>query len=118
MSNVEEDLFTAKFFMGGKKEMNAIIDTATDFVAVEGKGCSNCNWHTYDIQSNVNAGTASVEMGTKTVSYGISEFQGQQANDKFCFELNKCYQVDFLLLSSQTGLDPSVDGILGFARPN
>ena len=39
----KEDLFTATFYMGSKKEMQAIIDTATDFVAVEGASCTNCN---------------------------------------------------------------------------
>ena len=44
VSNQKEDLFTASFYMGGFQPMDAIIDTATDFVAIEGADCTSCNW--------------------------------------------------------------------------
>ena len=61
VTNQKEDLFTAAFYMGGFQQMGAIIDTATDFVAIEGADCSTCNGETYDISTNVDRGQASIE---------------------------------------------------------
>lgn len=43
VTNQKEDLFTTAFYMGGKQQMEAIVDTATDLVAVKGASCTNCS---------------------------------------------------------------------------
>lgn len=46
--------------MGNKLEMKAIIDSATDLIAVEGADCDDCPGLKYDIDSSVDAGTADI----------------------------------------------------------
>ena len=52
--------------------MGAVVDTATDMVAVEGEDCAYCTFtgDTYNIEGNVDNGSAI--LGTETVneSYG------------------------------------------------
>ena len=97
--------------------MSAIIDTATDFTAVEGADCSVCNGETYDISTNVDRGQASIESKTIQENYGRSKFKGRKALDQVCFQLGKCVEQQFLYVSEHGALDADVDAIIGFARP-
>ena len=65
--------------------MSAIIDTATDFMAVEGADCNVCNGETYDISTNFDRGQATIESNTVQENYGRSEFKGRKARDQVCF---------------------------------
>lgn len=49
--------------MGGKQNMKAVIDTASDLVAVEGASCELCKetGDTYDIEGNLDNGKATLE---------------------------------------------------------
>ena len=97
--------------------MTAIIDSATELIAVEGADCTNCNGATYDITAAIEDGTSELADSTSTVDYGVSTLEGRWANDKFCLQLGKCIDIEFLYLESQQGLDSNIDGIIGFARP-
>ena len=116
VTNSKDDLFTAAFYMGGKQQMNAIIDTATDLVAVEGFPCDNCNGDVYDISGNIDSGKATLEPTDVVEQYGEAYLWGKYANDEFCFQLGKCFNLDFLYMNAQSALDPDVDAILGFSR--
>jgi hypothetical protein len=56
--------------MGGRQSMNAIVDTATDLVAVQGDECNNCTGNTYDLREQVENGRATVDDEISTVTYG------------------------------------------------
>ena len=98
--------------------MAAIIDTATDLVAVEGSDCLRCQSRTYDIKENIDSGIATVESGTVIERYGEAQIIGQYAKDDFCFQLGKCVNLEFLYITDQGVLDKNVDAIVGFARPD
>ena len=76
--NSKEDLFTSTFFMGGNLQMNAIIDTATDFNAVNSVNCPTCGSdQKYDIEANLANGSAFLDQDIVTETYGKSEFIGR-----------------------------------------
>ena len=51
----DEDLFAAQFDMGIDEPLFAIIDNATDFIAVNGIDCEACD-SVYDITRNLDQG--------------------------------------------------------------
>ena len=74
--NWKEDLFTTAFIMGGYIEMWAIVDTGTDFNAVNGAYCTSCG-STYDIEGNLDSGKATLETSVETINYGANKFKGR-----------------------------------------
>ena len=66
---------------------HALVDTATDFIAVKGKDCESCYEESvYDIGPNLGTGVATIDQSVNiTESYGASKFYGNSATDKFCF---------------------------------
>ena len=117
VTNEKEDLFTTAFYMGGKLPMQAIVDTGTDFNAVNGANCASCG-STYDIEGNLDSGKATLETSVETINYGASKFKGREATDSVCFTLGKCFDLDFLYVDEQDSLDETVGAVFGFARPN
>ena len=119
MTNPREDLFSASVFMGGNQRMEMLIDTATDFVAVNGIDCAQCKQSSiYDIESNYVNGIATLAFNKNvTEYYGTARFDGVHATDQLCFTLGKCFTLDFLYVSSQNSLDGQFSAVLGFARP-
>ena len=97
--------------------MQAIIDNATDFNAVNGASCASCG-SVYDIEGNLDNGNATLETQVEIVNYGTSEFVGREATDSVCFTLGKCFDLDFLYVDEQDSLDETVGAVFGFARPN
>lgn len=97
--------------------MDAIIDSATDFNAVNGASCSQCG-EKYDIEGNLENGSAFLSDDPKEENYGKSLFKGREATDKVCFVLTNCFDVEFLYVDQQESLDDDVGAIFGFARPN
>jgi len=97
--------------MGEKLEMKAIIDNATDLVAVSDR---------YDITGNVENGTATYNEDDplSKVSYGTAEMKGKWATDKICLQLGKCVDLDFFLISEESNLPDGIDAIFGWARPD
>ena len=110
LSNTNEDVFSANFYMGGKQEMKAIIDNATDLIAVS---------DIYDISGNVENGSATYNEDDplSKVSYGTAEMKGRWATDKICLQLGKCVDLEFLY-TSESSIDDKSDAIFGFARPD
>ena len=53
VTNDDLGVYAAQFYMGRKQQLNGVIDTATEMVAVEGKPCFTCEWPTYDIGPNI-----------------------------------------------------------------
>ena len=104
--------------MGNKLSLKAIIDSATDMNAVEGEDCVNCAGLKYDISSNVDAGSAQISDLQDTWSYGVAKLTGREAVEKFCFQLGKCVEIDFLDIDNHNAMDKEIDAIVGFARPN
>lgn len=49
VKNPEADVFAATFFMANEVEMDAIIDTATELIALQGAECEECTGTKYDI---------------------------------------------------------------------
>jgi len=63
-----------RFFMGtGQKQMYAVIDTGTDFVAVEGHECPDCKGATHDIRPGLETGDAGISASLSTVQYGVTQ---------------------------------------------
>lgn len=98
--------------------MNAIIDSATDLVAVQGLECNNCTGQQYDLLDNVLKGRASIEDENTTVSYGDYDFHGAWAKDRFCLSIQYC--VDdfefFYIMDTEHSLSVNHDALLGMAR--
>ena len=102
VTNPKQDLFSASVFMGGNQRMEMLIDTATDFVAVNGVDCAKCKESSiYDIESNYINDIATIAFNKNvTEYYGTSRFDGVYATDQLCFTLSKCFTLDFLYVSS------------------
>ena len=98
--------------------MEALIDTATDFIAVNGLDCHRCDESTiYDIESNYINGIATLELGKNvTEPYGGQEFKGILGTDQLCFTLGNCFNFKFLYVS-QSSIESAFSMVLGFARP-
>ena len=41
--------WTIEIYMGQYNKMDVILDTASDWLLIEGASCTNCNGNTYDI---------------------------------------------------------------------
>ena len=117
VTNQKEDLFTTAFYMGGKQQMSAIVDTATDLVAVEGASCTFCTFtgETYDIEGNLDNGKATLESNDVQENYGEAKLTGRMATDDFCFQLGKCVNLDFLYID-MSELHEDTSAIIGFSR--
>jgi len=83
--NEKEDLFLTDFYMGGKLQMSAIVDTATDLVAAKGASCTSCSDDVYDIEGNLENQKATLETETVVETYGQASLRGRIGKDDFCF---------------------------------
>ena len=96
--------------------MKAIIDTATDFNAVN--GWNSGRDEKYDIEGNLESKTATLSDEGEVVYYGEAKFEGRKATDQVCFILSKCLDLTFMYVDKQDALDDSIGALFGFARPN
>ena len=102
--------------------MDVILDTASDWLIIEGAECYNCQGNVYDIGPSLDDGQAilisragdSIER-----SYGSMSFLGKEYTDTVCILFSACVKnFEFFLIEEQYGLDEPIDGILGLARDN
>ena len=97
--------------------MRGIIDTATEFIAVESSDCTGCTSVGYTIEE-----TTAVFDTNETIAYGAYEFFGSWAIDQYCVDPFTCLDayIEFFLIQNVTEkpLNDAVSGILGHARPN
>lgn len=91
-------LFTSQFNVGNRQKMDFILDTATDFIAVQSEDCTSCNNYRYDISFNVNEQLATVNNYRTEIDYGRNVWSGKWASDLFCFGLFDCYDTDLFLI--------------------
>ena len=119
MSIPSDDLFAMRFFIGKNQQpMFGILDTATEFVALEGHECQPCTQEVYDIRTSMDAGEAGIGAATETIPYGGHAIRGKWGFDKFCIGLNQCIeQMDFFYMSTSHYERP-VQAVIGMARPN
>lgn len=88
--------------------MKGIIDTATDFVAVEGNDCASCTGLGYT------PGTSTtVSNRTEDVDYGAYQFSGSWAQDSYCVDFFTCLDndIDFFLIEEVTNDKPLSDAV-------
>ena len=108
--------------MGMFFKMDVILDTASDWLLVEGAACTNCYGNTYDIGPSLDDGQAllvSKPGETLERSYGTMTFVGKEYTDTVCLLFSACVQgFEFFLIEYQSGLNEPMDGILGLARDN
>ena len=98
--------------------MYAVIDTATEFIAIEGHECTTCGGVTHDIRKGLDSGDAGISADISTEPYGSTILEGKWGFDKICIALNQCILFqDFFYISTAYFLAP-VDGVIGLARPN
>jgi hypothetical protein len=117
-----DNVYTARFIMGGAKPMHALIDTATEVTAVNSLNCTRCSdGDGYENQEAVRSGAAVVFDDIVRVNYGAGTFIGNMAIDQICLTLGECLNdYKFLFVRDYTGMELSkdIDAIFGWARPN
>ena len=109
--------WTIEIYMGVFYRMDLLVDTASDWVVVEGADCSTCDGNKYDISASLDDGSAkkvSTEPSERT--YGDVYFLGDIYNDNVCLNFSACIAIDFFYITEQRGLKEPIDGILGMAR--
>ena len=112
VTNPTDGVFVGQFYAGGQKQMNAIFDSTTNFIAVQGEGCVGCEGEEYNITNRVDAGTAELkEIVPRPTTYGGYTLEGKTAVDKLCPSLNRCADVEFLYVTKST--DDSSENIYG-----
>ena len=103
-------------------KMDVILDTASDWLLVEGTACTNCNGNTYDIGPSLDDGQAILVSNpgeTLERSYGTMNFVGKEYTDTVCVLFSACVEnFEFFLIEYQSGLNEPMDGILGLSRDN
>lgn len=105
--------------MGLFFRMDLLVDTASDWVVVEGESCANCDGNKYDISASLDDGSAkkiSTEPSERT--YGEVSLLGDVYNDNVCLNFSACTTIDFFYITKQKGLKEPIDGILGMSRNN
>lgn len=97
--------------------MDAIVDTATELIALQGVDCEECTGTKYDIQPQIDEGKALLQPEDEIVNYGKTELSGSWAVDSICTQLGQCTEFQkFFYIKSQTNFTEPIDGIIGLAR--
>jgi hypothetical protein len=65
VEQVTDNVYAANFVLGGRAQKKGVIDTATDFVAVESSECTSCTGLGY-----TPGDTTTVSNTTQTIDYG------------------------------------------------
>ena len=103
-------------------KMDVILDTASDWLIVEGSACKNCEGNVYDIGPSLDDGSAVLVSKPGKIlerSYGNVSFLGKEYTDTVCILFSACVKnFEFFLIENQEGLNEPIDGILGLARDN
>ena len=58
LTNRDGLLWTIEIYMGKFFKMDLILDTASDWLVVEGENCDTCEGNKYDIGPNLDSGDA------------------------------------------------------------
>lgn len=87
VSNVEENLFAMRIFMGKQDQMYVIPDTASDIVAVESVECELCEGAKFDINPFMKNAKASLNQTVADVDYGDKTLTGKWASTTICITL-------------------------------
>mmetsp|Transcript_42828 Transcript_42828/g.56601 ORF Transcript_42828/g.56601 Transcript_42828/m.56601 type:complete len:89 (+) Transcript_42828:375-641(+) len=87
--------------------MFGILDTATEFIALQGHECRECKRDTYDIRPAMDRGTAGIGANPEKVPYGGKMIEGIWGFDTICYALNQCIELmDFFYLSESAFEEP------------
>lgn len=68
--------------------MYAILDSATEFVAIEGHECAACSGQTFDIRPGLKKGDAGIAADFSDVPYGLSQIKGKWGFETICIALS------------------------------
>ena len=95
--------------------MDVILDTSSDWLAIEGAGCESCLGNTFDTAASTSA--KSIGLTSSERRYGDIVVTGREWSDKVCLTSDICV-TDFslFLIESQVFMKEPVDGFLGLAR--
>lgn len=97
------------FNIGDQTSVDLIIDTATDFIAVDARG--------YDIDARVSSSSATVNNFQSEIDFGDNYWVGKWGQDKFCVRIGQCYDTDIFLIQERAGnFTEGADGIVGLAK--
>ena len=70
-------MWTGAVYMGSQNQaLDVIYDNASDWLVLEGKGCSNCEGNTYDIESSSSSRQVGLEYSQR--SYGRTKMSGTE----------------------------------------
>ena len=93
--------------------MDVVFDTGSDWLVVEGFGCSTCEGNTF------NGDLSGTQVGSAVSErlYGSASLEGIEYKDKVCLYFSQCINdFEYFLISKQTGIREPIDGILGLSR--
>jgi hypothetical protein len=100
-------------------ELDVVYDTGSDWLAVEGSNCNNCEGDTFD--GSISGIRKDPERTER--NYGSASLTGHVYTDKVCIDGTACaLNFEYFLIDSQKGvngymgLTEPVDGILGMSR--
>ena len=110
--------YTGEINMGFSKKLEVMIDTGSDWLVIEGAGCTDCEGDTYDITGALETGQAEqLSKNSEERSYGAALVVGREYTDTVCVGMDNCVEnFKFFYVERQENLWEPVDGILGLAR--
>ena len=109
-------MWTGEIVMGGNTKLDVVYDTGSDWLVIDGAGCSSCEGDVYDPADSL--GTATKLTSSKSErNYGSASLTGYEWTDRVCINIGTCIDdFEFFLINTQKGLDEPIDGILGLSR--
>ena len=71
-------------------ELDLIFDTGSDWVAVEGSGCTNCEGDTFDAFASLTSRRLKFDISNR--EYGGSILKGSEWTDRVCITATECIE--------------------------
>ena len=112
--------YYARFYMGDRTVMYALIDTATEITAVKSTLCKDCLGEKYNVTQAIQDNNAGFDPKNITMGYGNGQITGNYAKDRVCLTLGECLEnFEYLAVSGYKDLNDTkeLDALFGWARP-
>ena len=76
-------MWTGAVYMGSERQaLDVIYDNASDWLVLEGAGCTNCDGKTYDIENSSTSKQVGVDFSQR--NYGKTTMSGTEWTDQVC----------------------------------
>lgn len=111
LRGLKDDMIFVGVVMMGEQQfpMNVIFDTGSDWLAIMGKECDNCNTTGFP-------GLNPVTDRDSERNYGSAKVRGREHRAEVCLSFRACVRdFEYFSIKHQEGFDYQVEGILGLS---